>query len=199
MLIFEITKTNTPLPQKGHAPILIAPPQPRQRLVLWNKAKPMLHHVYTGCSTARQIPDRKLLPLSIYDVLTQISNDFQLSCYHVQCRQTLVLLTYRKEPKQPLRPITSLPLLEFSPALESWSDIYTGPTSCLIVPQTFTSFVFIRHLYLSVTRLFTERSLLHIMSRHAPYFWLAIRLFWYSAPTQFSKTFFFFFYCIPSL
>ncbi len=26
MLIFEITKTNTPLPQKGIAPILIAPP-----------------------------------------------------------------------------------------------------------------------------------------------------------------------------
>ncbi len=26
MLIFEITKTNTPLPQKGLAPILIAPP-----------------------------------------------------------------------------------------------------------------------------------------------------------------------------
>ncbi len=26
MLIFEITKTNTPLPQKGLAPILIDPP-----------------------------------------------------------------------------------------------------------------------------------------------------------------------------
>ncbi len=26
MLTFEITKTNTPLPQKGLAPILIAPP-----------------------------------------------------------------------------------------------------------------------------------------------------------------------------
>ncbi len=38
-------------------------------------------------------------------------------------------------------------------------------------------------------RLFTERSLLHIMSRHAPYCWLATSLFWYSAPTQFSKTF----------
>ncbi len=38
MLIFEITKTNTPLPQKGLVPILISPPytytytQPRQRL-----------------------------------------------------------------------------------------------------------------------------------------------------------------------
>ncbi len=44
MLTFEITKTNTPLPQKGLAPILIAPPHTyvQQRLVLWNKAKPML-------------------------------------------------------------------------------------------------------------------------------------------------------------
>ncbi len=44
MLTFEITKTNMPLPQKGIAPILIAPPHTyvRQRLVLLNKAKPML-------------------------------------------------------------------------------------------------------------------------------------------------------------
>ncbi len=53
-----------------------------------------------------------------------------------------VLLTYQEETKQPRRPIAGLPLLEFSPALESWSDIYTGPTSCLIVPQMFSSFVF---------------------------------------------------------
>ncbi len=132
MLTFEITKTNTPLPQKGLAPILIALPHTyvRQRLVLWNKAKPMLltyreetkqprhliaglpapwvlssagkmiwylHRsyflpyrntvstpdasgavqqntieliiisdaVYTGCGTARQIPNSKLLPRSI--------------------------------------------------------------------------------------------------------------------------------------
>ncbi len=41
LLTFEITKTNTPLPQKGLAPILIAPPHTyvQQRLVLWNKAK----------------------------------------------------------------------------------------------------------------------------------------------------------------
>ncbi len=32
--------------------------------------------VYTGCSTARQIPDSKLMPRFIYDVLTQSSNDF---------------------------------------------------------------------------------------------------------------------------
>ncbi len=106
-----------------------------------------------------------------------------------------MLLTYREEPKQPRRLIAGLPLLEFSPVLESWSDIYTGPTSCLIVPQTFSSFVFYPP-SLSFTRLArlmsvlcTEGSLLHIMSRHAPYCWLATSLFWYSAQLSFLKHF----------
>ncbi len=130
------------LPQKGLAPILIAPPHTyiQQRLVLWNKTKPMLltyreetkqpqnaaglpapwvlssfflpyrntvstpdasgtawqntieliiisDAVYTGYrATTRQIPDSKLLPRSIYDILTQISNDFQWSLCTVQCQ-----------------------------------------------------------------------------------------------------------------
>ncbi len=45
--------------------------------------------------------------------------------YSLRCRQ--VLLTYQEEPKQPRRHIAGLPLLELSPALESWSNIYTGP------------------------------------------------------------------------
>ncbi len=71
------------------------------------------------------------------------------------------------------------------------TDIYTGPTSFLIDPQTFPSFVIYPSSlsFCRSARLFTERSLLHIMSRHAPYCWLATSLFWYSAPTQFSKTF----------
>ncbi len=59
------------------------------------------------------------------------------------------------------------------------------------VPQTFSSFVFYSpslSFCLSV-RLFTERSLLHIMSRHAPYWWLATSLFWYSARLSFLKRF----------
>ncbi len=48
---------------------------------------------------------------------------------------------------------------------------------------------FIRHLYLSVAQLFTERSLLHIMSRHAPYCWLAKSLFRYSAPIRVKMTY----------
>ncbi len=49
--------------------------------------------VYTGCvdGATRQIPDSKLLPRSIYDVLTQISNDFQRSLCRIQCRQTLAV------------------------------------------------------------------------------------------------------------
>ncbi len=47
--------------------------------------------VYNGCCAARKIPDSKLLPHFVYDVLTQISNDFQRSLYRVQCRQTLAV------------------------------------------------------------------------------------------------------------
>ncbi len=101
------------------------------------------------------------------------------------------VLIYREERKQPCHLIAGLPLLEFSPALESWSDIYTGPTSCLIIPQTFSAFVFYPPSlsFCRSARLFTERSLLHIMSRHAPYCWLAASLFWYCAPTQFCNAF----------
>ncbi len=89
-----------------------------------------------------------------------------------------VLLTYREETKQPRRPIAGLPLLAFSPALESWSDIYTGPTSCLIIPQTFSTLYLIRHL-LSVTRLDCSLNALYSISwvGHAPYCWLATSLF----------------------
>ncbi len=117
--------------------------------------------VYTGCRAAtQQIPDSKLLPRSIYDLLTQISNDFQRSHCHVQCRQNCLVET------------------RFKPSF---------------VPQMFSSFVYIRHLYLSVVvRLMSvmctdERSLLLIMSRHAPYCWLAKSLFWYWAWLSFLK------------
>ncbi len=119
MLISEITKTNTPLPQKGLAPILIAPPHTyiayatqatissvkqsktnvtqclhRTRAVRQNTIEVIIisDAVYIGCCAARQISDRKLLPCSIYDVLTQILNDFQRSLCCVQCRQTLAVV-----------------------------------------------------------------------------------------------------------
>ncbi len=99
-----------------------------------------------------------------------------------------VLLSYREETKQPRRPIAGLPLLEFSQALESWSDIYGSYFLPYRSADVFLFCFFIRHLYICRSApLFTERSLLHIMSRHAPYCWLATSLFWYSPPTQFSK------------
>ncbi len=83
-----------------------------KHLVLWNKEKTMIHRVYMGkyyrshynqwccihCilrSSTQQTPDRKLLPRSIYDVLTQISNDFQQSLNHIQCTQTLAVVARR--------------------------------------------------------------------------------------------------------
>ncbi len=51
MLIFEITKTNTPLPQKGLAPILIDPPHiyvayATQATISSEKHKPLFHRNY---------------------------------------------------------------------------------------------------------------------------------------------------------
>ncbi len=103
----------------------------------------------------RQTPDSKLLPRSVYDKLTQISNDFQQSLYCFQCRHGVTLLLFRRR----------FPL------------------------------VFIRHLFLSSLGSADVRHVHwwvlspRIMSRHAPYCWLATSLFWYSAPTQFSKAF----------
>ncbi len=67
--------------------------------------------------------------------------------------------------------------------------------SLLLFRRHFPLCFFIRHLYLSVVAWIMSvmctdaRSLLCIMSRHAPYCWLATSLFWYSAPTRFLKRF----------
>ncbi len=101
--------------------------------------------VYTGCCAARHISDRKLLPRSIYDVLTQISNDFQWSLYHVQCRQTLAIAvdTARYPPirkKQSNLGVRSLG--PYAPWVHSSAGKLIRYTSCLIVPQMFSSLVF---------------------------------------------------------
>ncbi len=123
-----------------------------QRLVLWNKAKLIIisDAVYAGWT--RQIPDSKLLLCSIYDVLTQISDDFEKSCNHL-CKPSFV-------PQMFSSFVFYLPPLSFCLSARLMSIMCTD-----------------------------ERSLLCIMSRHAPYCWLATSLFWYSAPTPFSKAF----------
>ncbi len=114
-----------------------------------------------------------------------------------------MLLTYQEETKQPLCPIAGLPTpLVLSSAgkliLYLHGSCFLPYRKPSFVPQMFLLFCFfIRHLYLSVTysaRLMsvmcTERSLLPIMSRHAPYCWLATSfLLVLGFPTQFSKAF----------
>ncbi len=67
--------------------------------------------VYTGCGEARQIPDGKLLPCSIYDVLTQSSTDLLRSVCRGQCRQTLAVVAWHSVD-------TMLSCLTFAMALE---------------------------------------------------------------------------------
>ncbi len=104
---------------------------------------------------------KKLLPRSVYDVLTQISNDFQRSLYRVQCRQTLAVAACRvrcrhgvthlsRKNKQSNLGVRSqaFPLLEFSPVLE-----IRYLHGSYFLPYRFPLLFFIRHLYLSVARL----------------------------------------------
>ncbi len=59
-----------------------------------------------------------------------------------------------KKKKQPRRPIAGLLLLEFSPALETWSDpIFTQVLLALSFRRRFPRLFFICYLYLSVTQL----------------------------------------------
>ncbi len=203
--IWNHQNKHAPTP-KGSRPYFGAPPLTcvQQRLVLWNKAKPMLltyqeelqkqplirylhgpyflpyrmtmstpdannvarqntieliiisDAVYIGCrATTWQIPDSKLLPCSIYDILTQISNGFQWSLYRVQCKQSVSLLLFRRR----------FPLVFIChPSLSFCSRSAN-----------------VHH----VPRALSPR----IMSRHAPYSWLATSLFWYWARFWFLKSF----------
>ncbi len=112
----------------------------------------------------RQIPDSKLLPRSIYDILTQISNDFQWSLCRVQCRQTLAVASGVDKPS-------------FVPQMFSSFVFYLPSLS------------FCRRSARLMSVMCTERFLLRIMSRHVPYCWLATSLFWYSARLSFLKRF----------
>ncbi len=181
MLTFEIIKTNTTPPQKGLAPILKASPNIYLwQQLLWNKAKSMLltyreeskaasvpdcrpscslsslqcwkaYPIFTQVlllivtlclhrTWAATIPDSKLLPRSIYDILTKMSNDFQWSICRVRCRHGASLLLF-----------------------------------CIRFPLVFLSAIYLSVIGMSI--ICTERSLLQITSRCAPYCWLATSLF----------------------
>ncbi len=102
------------------------------------------------------------------------------------------------------------PLHEFSPPLESCSDIYAGPTSCLIATlllmycfyDIFLSFIC--HLSLSIVDLLIsvlctqiEHSLLSIITRHAPLLLIGYKCVLGLGPTLWSKVFFK--YCLVHL
>ncbi len=98
---------------------------------------PCLHR-----TLAATIPDSKLLPRSIYDILTKLSNDFQWSICRVRCRHGASLLLF-----------------------------------CIRFPLLFSYLLSIFLLARLMSIICTERSLLQITSRCAPYCWLATSLF----------------------
>ncbi len=84
-----------------------------------------------------------------------------------------MLLTYQEETKQPRRPIADLPLFEFSPALESWSDpTFTRVQEVASFRRRFPLLFFIRYLYLSVTRLGCSLNILSGKKSLASISWL---------------------------
>ncbi len=105
----------------------------------------------------------------IYDVLTQILNDFQRSLYRVQCRLDF---SSPIEKKQSTLDIRSQAFRSLSSLLRWKADaIFTlGSTSCLIIPQTFSSFVFLSaiSIFLSLGCSLNALSSTSLI-RHAPY------------------------------
>ncbi len=78
---------------------IVTPCRHRTRAVWHNSIAHIIisEAVYTGChAMTRLIPDSKLLPRSISDMLTLISNDFQQSACSccVQCRHGVSLLLF---------------------------------------------------------------------------------------------------------
>ncbi len=130
------------------------------------------------CDSIRQIPDKKLLPRSIYDVLTQIYNHFQRSLYRlvatrrVRCRHGITNLSRKTEATSASNHRPSAPWVISSAGKLIWY-LHWSYFSPYRFTNIFLFSFFICHLYLSIARLMsvlcTERSLLQIMSRHSPY------------------------------
>ncbi len=108
-------------------------------------------------SSTPQILDRKLLPRSIYDVLTQISNDFQQSLYHIQCTQTLAVVARRVRCRHSVtilsrrtKATSSSERRPSAPSLQRWKAhlIFTQvPLLTLSFCRCFLLLFFIRHLW----------------------------------------------------
>ncbi len=174
MLIFESTKTNTPI-QQDLAPILIPPPH----MYVHNMAT-TIAETSEDTSIFKQKPTR-------------------ISCV----KQSKINVTHLSKRNNTTSASDSSPSrsLNFSPPLESCSDIYAGPTSCLIITLLFNvlfllifSSFFICHFSLSVVDLLI--SILYTQIERSfcqdtpPYCWLAASVFWDFGQALRSKEFF---------
>ncbi len=175
MLIFESTKTNTPIPQQDLAPILKSPPHTYVRNHgnddHGNKWGWHTKHIQTKANTDK--------------LCETMQNQRYSPIKKKQCN-----LGIRFEP---------FLLLEFSPPLESCSDICAGPTICLIVtllfnvlflwyfPLFFLSAIAIVDLLISVLCTQIECSLLSIIARHAPLLLIGYKCVLGLCPTLWSK------------
>ncbi len=171
MLIFESNKTNTPIPQQDLALILKSPYIRTQH-----------PHVYIHNPGNDDHGNKQRWHTSIFK---------QKPTRLCEKKQNQRYSPIKKKQRNFTVRFKLFPLLEFSPPLESCSDIYTGPTSCLVVTLLFNVLFlwfflfFISHLSLSIVDLLisvlctqTERSLLSVITRCAPHCWLAISVFW---------------------
>ncbi len=160
MLIFEITKTNTPLPQKGIAPILIAPPhtyvrKPGNDSSVKQSKTNVTHRSRRNKATSasNRTPSRSLSSLQCWKDDPIFTRVLHLASAVYQCIQTLAGAAQRNTTT-----VTSgvdtvykpsfFPLLFFYPPSLSFCRRSTRLMSVMCTD---------------------EHSLLHIMSRHAPY------------------------------
>ncbi len=175
-----------------------------QRLVLWNKVKRTLHCVYTGHSGATKyyrshynqwcclhrmlrgatnLRQKTAAAICLWRADTNFKwfSTIALWCpgrhqllWRVRCRHGVTHLSRRNKATSAsdCRPSAPWVLLPYRS---------TDGSTFVFYPPSLS--------FCHSAWLFIERSLLHIMSRHAPYCWLAASLFWYSALSQFSKAF----------
>ncbi len=134
MLIFESTKTNTPIPQQDLAPVLISPP-----------------HMYVHNPGITMIAETSEDDTQAY---SNKSNTDKL-CETMQNQHYSPI---KKKQRNLGIWFELFALLEFSPPLEICSDIYVGPTSCLIVILLF-NVLFLRYFplfYLPVLSIYSR-------------------------------------------
>ncbi len=134
--------------------------------------------MYTGCCAAQNIPARKLLPCSIYDILTHFiwfsTATLSRPGRHQLLRRAMsgvdtVLLTFWEETKQPRCPIAGFPAPWILSSAGKLIRYLHG--SYLLPYHSADVFCFCFYppslSFCHSARLFTERSLLRIMRRHA--------------------------------